>query len=541
VYYSRMGKICLFGNFFYSGRLMITLKNISKKFGTHTALDSVNLTVGSGEIHGLAGANGSGKSTLLNILFGNPMIRNTGGYSGEIFIHGKKADIHSPKSSCEYGIGMIHQEFALIPDMSIYENIAICREKTYPLTEKIFGKSFSLIDRQRTQECADTILKALGINIASNLRVAHLPVNLKQFIAIAGELSKHNLKLLMLDEPTSALNRKDSEILLNTVKTISRKGYSVLYVSHRIEEMMNICDIITVLRDGKTEAVFEKKDFDTDRISTAIVGSTTVKAIRKKTQQTDNILMTFRNFSVYKPHEPISDLNMEIFKGEILGITSLSGHGKSALGYGVMGMYETKGDIMLENEKLDIANPRNTLSKGILFIPEDRREKGLLLSQSVMKNMVFTALQTSDNYYLHRFRLLSSLSLIHNKNCRKYAEDSVKKFDINCRSVNQKAGELSGGNQQKVCIARACAINPKILFISEPTRGVDIGAKEIILETLLDISENFGATVIIASGEIEELKRICDRIAVMYKGKLFAVFSPDQSDKTFFQAMSGIA
>lgn len=520
---------------------MIILKNISKKFGNHTALNSISLTIGEGEIHGIAGANGSGKSTLLNILFGNPVIRNTGGYSGDIFIHGRKAVIHIPKSSSDYGIGMIHQEFALIPDMSADENIALCREKTYALTEKIFGKNFALIDRRRTREAANHIMESLGIHIESNLRVAHLPVNLKQFIAIAREISKENLSLLMLDEPTSALNRNDSEMLLNTVKKLSQKCCSVLYVSHRIEEMMNICDAITVLRDGKNIAQYHKKDeFDLDTISTAIVGERTVKAVRKASQRGSHPVMTFKNFSVNMPHEQISDLTMEIFRGEILGVTSLSGHGKSALGYGVTGFYETGGQVILENEKLDIADSRNTLSKGILFIPEDRREKGLLLSQSVMKNMVFTALQTSDNYYLHRFPL-PFLSLIHHKNCRKYAEDSVEKFGINCRSVHQKTGELSGGNQQKVCIARACAVNPEILFISEPTRGVDIRAKEIILETLLDISENFGATVIISSGEIEELKRVCDRIAVLYKGKLFAVLSPEHSDKVFFQAMSGMA
>lgn len=522
--------------------LMIILKNISKKFGNHLALDSINLAIGEGEIHGLAGTNGSGKSTLLNILFGNPVIRNTGGYSGDIFIHGKKAVIHSPKSSSDYGIGMIHQEFALIPDMSADENIALCREKTYPLTEKIFGKNFALIDRQRTREAANHILESLGIHIAPNLRVAHLPVNLKQFIEIAREISKENLSLLMLDEPTSALNRNDSEMLLNTVKNISQKGCSVLYVSHRIEEMMNICDGITVLRDGKNIAQYNKKEeFDLDTISTAIVGERTVKAVRKASQRSSRPVMTFKNFSVNMPHEQISDLTMEIFKGEILGLTSLSGHGKSALGYGVTGFYETGGQVILENEKLDIADSRNTLSKGILFIPEDRREKGLLLDQSVMRNIIFTALQTSDNYYLHYFGFLPSLSLIHHKNCRRYARDCVKKFGINCRSVHQKVAELSGGNQQKICIARACAVHPKVLFVSEPTRGVDIGAKEIILETLMNISEAFGTTVIISSGEIEELKRVCDRIAVLYKGKLFAVFSSDQSDKTFFQAMSGIA
>ncbi|WBW99009.1 sugar ABC transporter ATP-binding protein [Oceanirhabdus sp. W0125-5] len=516
---------------------VIKINNLSKSFGNVEALKNVDFELREGEIHGLIGANGSGKSTFLNILFGNPKIEETGGYSGEIIVDGDKKKISSPSASIKSGIGMIHQEFALISNMNVAENIKINREQAYGITEKLFGRSFAYINKKKNHEDAQEILNTLGIKLNTNIKVCNLSTSMKQFIEIAREIDKENLKVLMLDEPTAVLNKEDSDTLIEILKGIAKRGTAIIFVSHRLEEVVNLCDKATILRDGEVAAVYDKEEFNIEKIAEDMIGHKVVKVQREKKEISKETILSFENFAVNMPGEEASEVNLNINKGEILGITSLAGHGKMALGYGIMGMYDTEGTVNYKGENLDLNDSGKIIDKGIYMLPDDRKNMGLLLNHSVRDNVIFAALQ-NKNRFLKRF-FIDSLGMLNKKESHEHVEHAIEKFNIKCSSMYQSVRELSGGNQQKVCIARGVALNPEVLFVAEPTRGVDIGAKERILDMLLNINEEKNTTIVIASSELEELKRVCDRILVMYEGKVFKILDPDSDDRDFALALSG--
>ena len=528
---------------------MLRLCNLSKKYGDIEVLKAVNLEVKPGEIHGLVGENGAGKSTLLGILFGRSDIRNSGGYCGDIYLEDKKVIVKNSSQAVKSGIGMVHQEFALIPNMTITENIVMGRENVFPLGEKIFGGSLAYVDKGENRIETETILKRLGINLDPDLKVLNLSVNLKHFIEFARETSKKDLKLLLLDEPTAALSREDAKKLLSVLSELASNGTAIIFVSHRLEEIVSICHRVTVFRDGEAVAVYELNNFSSDQQNTSIikkiaismVGHSVVEVSRKKRTGHHNldksVVMSFRDFGVDMPGEMIKNINLDIYLGEIIGIAGLSGHGKLALGNGVFGIYPSSGLVLLDNREIDTANTAEIINKGIYLLPDDRRYAGLLTERSILENIIFTAVQ-QKNAFLKPF-FYKGLSFIDGKKSSAYTDQCIKKFDIRCQDVKQKVGLLSGGNQQKVCLARAVTMRPSILFVAEPTRGVDIGAKEIILEILLNINQELGTTIILASSELGELKRVCDRIAVMYEGGIFGIFSPECDDLEFGLAFSG--
>lgn len=516
---------------------VLTIKKLSKSFGNVEVLKSVNFSVKSGEIHGLVGANGSGKSTLLNILFGNPVIKNTGGYKGEVFLKGKKTIIQSTKEALSHGIGMIHQEFALISEMTVAENIKLGREQVFPFFEKILGRDFSYVHSKKNIKDAGIALNKLGIGVDPRALVKNLSLSLKQFVEIAREIDKYNLRLLLLDEPTAVLNKEDSKKLLEVLKNLAQQGTAVIFVSHRLEEITELCDRVTVLRDGEIAARYGKTEFLLEQIAEDMLGHQLSRTIRINNSSEKKPIMEFQGFSVNMPGERLEQLDLLVNEGEIIGITSLSGHGKLAVSSGVMGLYPTEGQIIVKGRELDNSCVSNVIDRGIYFVPEDRRNMGLLLKHSVMDNIIFTAMQMKNSFL---FPLpFPKLSWPVKKQKIKYAQDCVEMFQIKCKNINQPVEELSGGNQQKVCIARALAIDPEILFIAEPTRGIDLGAKEIILEMLVSINKSKGTTIIIASSELDELKRICDRIVVLYEGKVSAILSAGTDDQHFALAFSG--
>lgn len=516
---------------------IIDIKKLSKKYGNNYALKDVDLEINEGEIHGLIGANGSGKSTLMNILFGNPLISESGGYSGEISICGERRRINTPLASIKSGIGMIHQEFALIGDMNVAENIKITRENLLNYTEKLMGSELAYVNDYKDHEESKDILNKLGIDIDTYVKVLNLSTNMKQFIEIAREVSKNDLKLLMLDEPTAVLNKEDSDTLLKIIKDIAKKGTSIIFVSHRLEEITEICDRVTVLRDGEVVSRYKKLEFNIEKIAEDMIGHKVVKVYNEKKGLKEENILEFQNFSVHMPGERVKDINLTVKKGEILGITSLAGHGKLGLGYGIMGVHKTEGKVNYKGSNLSLDNSKEIIQKGIYMISDDRKNLGLLMDHSVRDNIVFTALQ-NNNRFLKRIPVFN-LSILNKKESKEYVEKCIDDFNIKCSSLNQNVRELSGGNQQKVCIARAIALNPEVLFVAEPTRGVDVGAKERILDMLLKINDENNTTVVIASSELEELKRVCDRVVVMYEGKIFDILDPKISDNNFALALSG--
>lgn len=516
---------------------ILEVKNLSKQFQSNYALKNVDFNLEEGEIHGLVGANGSGKSTLLNILFGSSYIEETGGYEGDIWINGNRVKIKNTFDAVKNGIGMVHQEFVLLGNLDINSNIKINRENTNKKIEKLLGKDFALVDAKKNKKDAKLALSLLGVNINTNLFVRELSLNIKQFIEIARELDKENLKILMLDEPTASLNKEDTKLLLEALKDIANKGTSIIFISHRLEEVTEICDRITVLRDGEKVAKYLRKDFNIDKIAIDMVGRHVVKVSKGKKRKSNRDLISFENVEVDYGEKTFKNISLKVKEGEILGITGLAGQGQEIFGYGLMGLYNMKGNVFFNGDKIIPGDISTIFSKGIYMLPDERKEMGLLLEESVWKNIIFGTWENKKNF-LKRPRL-KGLSFLRQSEIRKYTEGIVEDLNIKVNNIDQPVRELSGGNQQKVCIARAMTIEPRLLFIGEPTRGIDIYSKELILDILLEMNREKNMTIVISSGEIGELKRVCDRIVIMFDGKIFGIFDPNERDEVFSLAISG--
>jgi len=512
------------------------MKNISKKFSENIVLKGVNISLKPGEIHALLGENGAGKSTLLNILFGMSVIRATGGFKGEIIFESRKRHIKSPMEAMELGIGMVHQEFMLIPGFSITENIKLNREitKDNPIS-KILGEKLKSLDFDIMNKQARKALDTLGMDIEEWTKIAGLPVGYMQFVEIAREIDKKNVKLLVFDEPTAVLTENEAANLLKTMKKIANSGIAVLFVTHRLEEVMGVADNITVLRDG--ELVDTKKRADTNIVQLAemMVGRKITKISGREKAKKGSIILSINNLEVMMPGEVVHEVNLDIIEGEILGIGGLSGQGKLGIANGIMGLYPSRGNVYLRGKKIPLNNPREVLKKEISFLSEDRRGVGLLLNISLELNIVITAIQIKGKF----IKKYGFFTQIDGKEIRNNCLKMIKDLDIRCESPTQITRRLSGGNQQKVCIAKALTLEPDLLFISEPTRGIDVGAKKLVLETLVKLNKESGMTIIMTSSELAELRSICDRIAIANKGKIIGILKPEDSDVDYALMMSG--
>ncbi|HNX29738.1 MAG TPA: sugar ABC transporter ATP-binding protein [Syntrophomonadaceae bacterium] len=516
---------------------LLQITNLNKSYNGIPALRNINLSVKAGEIHGIVGANGSGKTTLMNILFGSPIISETGGYEGEIYFAGQRISLRNCTEAITCGIGMVHQEFALIPDMTVRENIKLGREKTMTVTDWLFGRQFSFIDTKHDNESSMQTLRKLGIDLNADIRIIDLSINLKQFVEIAREIDRTDLKLLILDEPTAVLNQDDGLKLLEILRKMSERGIGILFISHRLEEVQALCDRVSVFRDGELVSRYEKGCISINDLARDMIGHIVNKAVAEKRTIESKPIITFKQFSVAMPGEEVKALDLSVYRGEIIGLTSLSGHGKLALGYGMMGMYPVNGEVYFDNKRIAVMDAKANIVKGMYVLPDDRQGLGILADQSVENNIIFTGNQIKNMF--SRKAVFSYLGLIDHRKTSDYVNKIIKDFDIKCTSIKQKVKELSGGNQQKVCIARALTVEPRLLFVAEPTRGVDISAKEKILNMLLEINRTNNTTIVIASSELDELKRVCDRIAVMVQGKVFKILSPDSSEVDFGLALSG--
>lgn len=519
---------------------ILKMNNIGKEYYGNKVLKGVNIFVEKGEVHGLIGENGAGKSTLMNILFGMPVIHSTGGYSGEIFLSGKQMDIKSPFEAMNMGIGMVHQEFMLIPDFTITENIKINREITQ---DNCFSKLFKS-DRLKTLNqramAKDTrqALNRVGLNIDEWVTIAGLPVGHMQFIEIAREIDKTDLKLLVFDEPTAVLTESEADNLLSTMKRLAESGIAILFITHRLSEVMQIADNITVLRDGEIAASKKSKDTNIAELAEIMVGrkiDLKGKSEQEKECIKEEVILKTDNLKVEMPGEKVNGVDLEICRGEIFGIGGLAGQGKVGIANGIMGLYPSKGSVFFKGEQLELNNTKNSLNKGLAFVSEDRRGVGLLLDASIELNIILTTMYTKGKF-LKRYGFFNQLD---SREIRDYASKIIQELDIRCTHPQQLARQLSGGNQQKVCVARALALEPEVLFVSEPTRGIDVGAKKLVLDLLLRLNQELGMTIIMTSSELVELRSICDRIAIIFKGKVAGILKPSNSDREFGLMMAG--
>ena len=517
---------------------LLEMKNIKKDFFGNQVLTDINLTLMPGEVLGLCGENGAGKSTLMKILFGMDVIRETGGYGGDILINGEKVTFNTPFDALAAGIGMVHQEFSLIPGFTATENILLNREpKKTNVLSQVFGERLDTLDYNEMNGRAAAAIDKMGFSIDRSMVINDMPVGHKQFTEIARELSKDNLKLLILDEPTAVLTEKEAEALLDSIRGMSEKGIAVIFITHRLHEILSVCDTVVVMRDGYVVKNVPAKDTNVSDITKWMVGRNVNSAANNdiRTLPDAKTIMSIRKLWVDMPGEIVRNVDLDIKEGEILGIGGLAGQGKLGIPNGVMGLYEAGGTVEFEGKPIPLNSPRSCLDANIAFVSEDRRGVGLLLDETLEWNVAFPAMQVQDKFLK---KLLGGLIKWRDEKAISEVTDKyIEELMIKCTGSKQKARELSGGNQQKICLAKAFALEPKFLFVSEPTRGIDVGAKSLVLEALKKFNRESGVTVVMISSELEELRQVCDRIAIVSGGRIAGILPASDSSEDFGMLM----
>ena len=358
---------------------VLKMDNISKEYYGNRVLKGVNLCIRPGEIHALMGEIGAGKSTLMNILFGMPVIHTTGGFDGTIEISGEKVEIDTPVKAMELGIGMVHQEFMLIPGFSVTENIKVGREISNPnLLSRVFGRQMETLDTKAMADDAKKALDSIGLQIEEFVKVAGLPVGYMQFVEIAREIDKTGIKLLVFDEPTAVLTESEAERLLKVMKMISEKGIAIIFITHRLDEVMAVADSMTVLRDGEFVARREVKDASAAEIAELMIGRKVEKLVDDNIEDNRNldpsqIAVSMKDYYVNMPGERVRGIDLDIIKGEIFGIGGLAGQGKLGIPNGIMGLYDTKGTVTINGKELDLTKLGEALSNEVAFVSEQKR------------------------------------------------------------------------------------------------------------------------------------------------------------------------
>ncbi|TCN18087.1 multiple monosaccharide ABC transporter ATP-binding protein [Mesobacillus foraminis] len=483
--------------------MILEMRNITKEFPGVKALDDVNLKIKKGEIHALCGENGAGKSTLMKVLSG---VYPYGSYSGDIYFKGEECQFKDIKQSEELGIVIIHQELALIPYLSIAENIFLGNEQ----------ERNGVIDWNSTIIKTRELLDKVGLHESPNTLVTNIGVGKQQLVEIAKALSKE-VSLLILDEPTASLNEDDSENLLNLLLEFKKQGMTAIIISHKLNEISKVADSITILRDGKTiETLDMKKDQITeDRIIKGMVGRDLTHRYPERKPKIGDKILEIKNWNVYHPlhqdRKVIDDVNLHIRKGEIVGIAGLMGAGRTELAMSVFGKSYGKkitGQIFMKNREVKMDDVSQAIDQGLAYVSEDRKGNGLILMEDIKKNITLASLNK-----------LSNKSVINESKEILAAESYRKKLRIKTPSIFQKAGNLSGGNQQKIVLSKWIMSEPDVLILDEPTRGIDVGAKYEIY-TIIDELAKEGKGILMISSELPEILGMCDRVYVMCEGRI---------------------
>lgn len=483
---------------------ILEMKSITKEFPGVKALDQVNLQVKKGQIHALVGENGAGKSTLMNVLSG---IYPIGSYTGDIVFEGSVCQHKNIKDSEALGIVIIHQELALSPYMTVAENIFLGNEQ----------EKAGIINWHATNDKAKELMKKVGLNISHTSLIKDIGVGHQQLVEIAKAMAK-DVKLLILDEPTAALNDEDSDNLLELLMDLNQnQGITCIIISHKLNEVTKISHEITVIRDGQSiETLLKGKDEITeDRIIQGMVGREMEDRYPKRKKNIGEIAFEVKDWKVYDPLDEnrvrLKNINFNARKGEIVGIAGLMGAGRTELAMSIFGKAYGKhitGTIFKDGVELKANNVSDAIDSGLAYLTEDRKTAGLILMEDIKKNITLANLHAISKRGVVNFN-----QEIH------VAEDYRKKLRIKTPSIQQKTGNLSGGNQQKVCVAKWLFSEPDVLFLDEPTRGIDVGAKYEIY-TIINQLASDGKCVVMISSEMPELLGICDRIYIMNEGEM---------------------
>jgi ribose transport system ATP-binding protein len=479
---------------------LLRMEHISKRFAGVHALDDVDFEVYPGEILGFLGENGAGKSTLIKILSG-VYSRD----SGSIYFRGELHDIRSPQEAQRMGISTIYQELALIPHLSVAENIFLNRE---PLKAKNIG----LVDFKTMQKEAEKILSEMGVDVPVNKRVRELTVAAQQMVEIAKAVSK-NASLILMDEPTSSLSSKEVDALFSLMRRLKEKGVSVVFISHRLEEVLAVVDRIIVMRDGHRVGMLMKEQASEESIIRLMVGRE-VGLFPKEKAEIGEPILELRNIYASNGTKNVS---LTVHKGEIVGLAGLVGAGRTELARAICGVDRiTSGEILLGGVPTRIKSPAHAVSHGIGWIPEDRKLHGLVLGMDVKSNTTLAILR----------RISNLLGSVKTRSEREICQDYVSRLSIVTPSITQTVRNLSGGNQQKVVLAKWLSTKPKVLIMDEPTRGIDVAAKAEVHALMSKLAQE-GIGILMISSELPEIIGMSDRVIVMCQGRITGEFLRD--------------
>lgn len=480
---------------------ILEMKNITKEFPGVKALSNVSFQVAKGEIHCLVGENGAGKSTLMKILSG---VYSHGNYTGDILFNGQVQKFSGISDSEKAGIAIIYQELALVPEMTVYENIFLGNEI----------RNGFLVDWNETVKKAGEMLKKVKLDINPALKVRDLGVGKQQLVEIAKALSK-NVKLLILDEPTSSLNETDSENLLKLLRDLKEQGVTCIMISHKLKEVIKIADTVTVLRDGQTICTLRADEISENVLIKHMVGREINNIYPKRIKTaSQEVVLEVKNWSANNPslgRAILKDINFNLKKGEIIGLAGLIGSGRTELALSIFGNpdeYHLSGELYVKGVKKHFAHPRDAINAGVAYVTEDRKGDGLILIQDVKQNIT-----------LANLRQIADRGVVNNNAEVKVANEYKSSLNIKTPSVEQLVSNLSGGNQQKVALGKWLFVSPEILILDEPTRGIDVGAKFEIYTIMTDLVKQ-GMSIIMISSELSEILGMSDRVYIVASGKI---------------------
>ena len=487
---------------------LIEAKNLSKKFPGVLANDNVSLTLEKGEILALLGENGAGKSTLVKMIYGL-----YGSDGGELFIKGKKVEFHSPAEAIAMGIGMVHQHFQLVPVMTVAENIVLG-------AEKVKGIKFDLDAAEK--EVTELSIK-YGLEVDAKARIEDLPVGMQQRVEILKMLYR-KADILIMDEPTAVLTPQETDELLKVMQSFAEKGVGVIFITHKLREVLAIADRVVVLRNGKVVGTARPKETDQEGLATMMVGRSVVLDVQKGSASPKEVVLQIKNLNVQDDRKlpAVKDLTLDVRAGEIVGIAGVEGNGQRELVQAITGLRKIdSGTVVIGNKDVTKLSPHKIHELGVAHVPEDREKDGLVAGYSI-----------ADNSVLNRFdeKEFSKAGVRQTGAIRALATKLVEKFDVRTPSIDTSAGSLSGGNKQKLVIARELIWGPKLLIAAQPTRGVDVGSIEFIHNQIV-AARDAGSAVLLVSAELDEVLGLADRVAVMYAGKIVKILDEKDAER----------
>ena len=486
-------------------KLLLQMEVVGKSFPGVRALDAVSFDLHSGELHALVGENGAGKSTLMKILGG---VYPAGDYDGRFSIDGNEQRFSTVRDAQRAGVAVVFQELSLVPQLSVSENIFLGR----------LTSSRGLVHWMKVHEEARTLLERLGANIPTDAIVGSLGIAQRQLVEIAKALS-HDARILVLDEPTAALNDAEAQALFAILRNLKGAGLGLIYISHRLDEVLELADRITILRDGRTIGTRRRGAIDRQQLIAFMVGREITQIFPARDHNAGEPVLEVRGLTVDHPAIPgrkvLSDIDFDVRAGEVLGIAGLMGSGRTALLNVLFGSFPVRaeGEIRISGSRIDLQRPRDAIRSRIALVTEDRKRLGLSLIASVLENTTLASL-----------REVTSAGIVRKHEEVAVVERAMTEFRVKAPSPETIVGVLSGGNQQKVVLAKWLLTRPRILLLDEPTRGIDIGAKQEIYRQINELAQQ-GLALIVVSSELEELRGLCDRILVLHEGRITGRFA----------------